>query len=774
MARVLGDVSRRRADLVASLVLALLPLALLGRALLPGVVLSPADTLLEAYPWRALAPGVVPANPSMTDVTAQFHPWAIYAGREIGQGRFPLWNPYAYTGAPFFANPQTAVLFPLTALAYLLPPATAVTLASILKLGAAGLAMYWFLRVLSVGVLPATVAALTFMLNGRLLVFLQWPASSPIIFLPLLLGIVERLREGSRVRWMGALAVAVALLVFAGYPQGALIDLLVATAWAASRARAAPRRVGFVLGYAAGIFLGTLLAAVHLVPFLEYWHASSVFAYRAEWTPALSLPLRSAITFLMPHYYGTPSGRNFWGDFNFNEISVTVGVVPWLVLPAALLGAWGRGGPRFFIGLTAVAAAVRYGAPGSAVLMDLPVLSWLTPLGLTAPLLVFALSALCGLGLDRSGTVVSTADRLLQTAVHAVFLALVAIPLWFIFDDYATLVRTRIEVGVIVEYLGFLLLLALAAFAYLRWLRGRGRDRRWLLALGGVQLLSLLPLAVTANPVVDRRWFYPPTPAIQHLQRQVARDHGRVLLGYNVALLYGLSDVAGYDAMTPRRIERLAGPIGPPGSFGAFGSEPLLPATVFASPVFDLLGIRYIVSPPTAPSPGPHLALDYAGPDARVYRNERAFPRAFLVPGGRCIDDDAAVRRLLARDVNFREEVLLADCETAPAAGPGSGGGVAIRTYDPERVVIRAASAAPTYLVLTDTWFPGWRVWVDGEERRLWRANHAFRAAWLGPGEHEVVFEYRPGSVRAGLAVSVLGASVVAGLLVTAARSRAK
>lgn len=129
---------RKRPDVLAVIGLLLLPIAVLGRALLPGRALSPADILFAYYPWKAMAPDHVPANPLLGDVTFHLHPALIYAAREIREGRFPLWNPHAFAGAPFFANPQTALLFPLNALAYLLPVPAALTLISILKLSATG------------------------------------------------------------------------------------------------------------------------------------------------------------------------------------------------------------------------------------------------------------------------------------------------------------------------------------------------------------------------------------------------------------------------------------------------------------------------------------------------------------------------------------------------------------------------------------------------------------------------------------------------------------
>src|SRR5207247_7058049 len=142
-------------------------------------------------PWRAIAPGPVSADPALGDIAQVFHPWTLYTAREVRAGRFPFWNPYAYAGAPFFSNPQTALLFPLTALTWVLPPALALTLPSILKLIAAGLAMYWFLRVLAIVPIAAFVGAAGFMLSSTMIAWLPWTLASTVPFLPLTFGLIE-------------------------------------------------------------------------------------------------------------------------------------------------------------------------------------------------------------------------------------------------------------------------------------------------------------------------------------------------------------------------------------------------------------------------------------------------------------------------------------------------------------------------------------------------------------------------------------------------------
>jgi uncharacterized membrane protein YfhO len=79
----------------------------------------------------------------------------------------------------------------------------------------------------------------------------------------------------------------------------------------------------------------------------------------------------------------------------------------------------------------------------------------------------------------------------------------------------------------------------------------------------------------------------------------------------------------------------------------------------------------------------------------------------------------------------------------------------------PNRVTIRAALDAPGYLVLADTWYPGWRATVDGEPVDILRANYGFRAVWLEDGEHTLEMIYRPTSVLVGGVLSLVALIVV-------------
>src|SRR5262245_28731143 len=333
-------------------------------ALVGGWAWSPAANLYSSYPWQGRVADAGPPNPALSDVTQWFHPALVWSGSEIRQGRFPLWVPHAYTGAPFFANPQPALLFPLTWLAWLLPPAPALTLITALKLVGAGLAMFWFLRsVLGLAVPAALIGALGFEFSTTLVGWVGWALGSTIMFTPLLFGAVERLRPPGRWRWIVALALIVALDLLAGYPQTTFLALLATGAWALARARDADH--WFLMRCASGVTLGVGLAAVQLAPFLEYARECTVLAYRSQWMSSYAVPPAAAITLLMPYAYG--SGVQSWGRWQFNIISTYIGLVPLLLAPLGAFVGRPRSAARFFLGFVLVVAAIHYGVPGIRV-----------------------------------------------------------------------------------------------------------------------------------------------------------------------------------------------------------------------------------------------------------------------------------------------------------------------------------------------------------------------------------------------------------------------
>ena len=90
-----------------------------------------------------------------------------------------------------------------------------------------------------------------------------------------------------------------------------------------------------------------------------------------------------------------------------------------------------------------------------------------------------------------------------------------------------------------------------------------------------------------------------------------------------------------------------------------------------------------------------------------------------------------------------------------PRAASAAGGARIVR-YDDERVDVRAHTDRAGMLVLSDTWFPGWKAKVDGADAPVEQVDYVLRGVRLGPGEHTVSLRYEPASWTAGRIVSAL------------------
>lgn len=163
--------------------------------------------------------------------------------------------------------------------------------------------------------------------------------------------------------------------------------------------------------------------------------------------------------------------------------------------------------------------------------------------------------------------------------------------------------------------------------------------------------------------------------------------------------------------------------------------------------------------------------------DVKIYENLDTLSRAFIVPSARHVEDDEGALRAM-RDAAFdpSAEVILqgeddrcqlpvtgddARFQPPPDSRDPESMDARIVEYHPERVVIDAHLSEPGYLVLTDAWYPGWRVTVDGQAESVCRADLLFRAVPLDAGQHRVVFHFAPRSHVVGGVLSIIGLALL-------------
>jgi Bacterial membrane protein YfhO len=152
------------------------------------------------------------------------------------------------------------------------------------------------------------------------------------------------------------------------------------------------------------------------------------------------------------------------------------------------------------------------------------------------------------------------------------------------------------------------------------------------------------------------------------------------------------------------------------------------------------------------------LDLQFKSHAVALFENRDVMPRAFIVHQAEVTDDNTALARMRRLDFRPDQVVFLNGGQSLSQASDSSSASdqVAITEYSSGHVVIKASTSKSGYLVLSDSFYPGWIASVDGQPAPIDRADYAFRAVMLPQGEHTIVFEFRPFSVMLGAVVSGL------------------
>jgi hypothetical protein len=139
-----------------------------------------------------------------------------------------------------------------------------------------------------------------------------------------------------------------------------------------------------------------------------------------------------------------------------------------------------------------------------------------------------------------------------------------------------------------------------------------------------------------------------------------------------------------------------------------------------------------------------------------AYREVAAAARARIVPQARPVANRGEALAALASASFDPASVVWIESKDGPSDPVQGGEGEAevMEGDDPRTVVVRATAGEGGWLLLSDAWYPGWVVTVDGSPARLYRADGMFRAVWISPGEHVAQFDYRPWTFALGVLVS--------------------
>lgn len=688
-------------------------------------------------------------------------PLAHYYRQSLERGELPLWNPLNNFGLPFLAQWNTMVLYPPCLLYLALPLAWGVSLFCLAHLFLAGMGMYFLAFQWTQHRLGACVAGVAFAFNGLALNCLMWPNNvAALAWMPWLVLWAEKgWRDGGRALLKAAIVGLLQMLT--GAPEiivftWGLVFVLALAEWR----QAAGQRLRLILRTFALMMLVVALAAAQLLPFAELLsvsHRSQDYSAVAVW----SMPPWGWANLLVPLFRCWRSSPGTYFQFDQGWTSsyyLGAGVLMLAVTGAVCLR---ERRPRLLALMSVLGLVMALGPHGH-------LLSWLRG---AVPAMdkmryaikfvvlgAFCVPLLAAFCVQASLQPTSTERHRLSAArgiIGAVLLAGIAWLVWFAHEypykheAWTDAWRSGITSG------GWLLLVLLSVhtLAHAR----RSSLRR----IGGAALLlavwlDALTHAPRQNPTVPSALYEPGLPQFQKLDPRPRHGASRMLLTRDASYQF-------YSTLLPDPGKTLLCH-----RLGLFSNLNLLEDLPKAGGFYSLYLAAerevYEQVHLSEKSVLPSVA-DFVGVSQMTMTNSpfewqhRTNWMPLVTAGQRPIFVDASnsLSTILGPDFEPRRTVSLPrEIRNQVQVTSETKAQIVSSQCAAHQLDLEVDAEAVSLVVVAQSFYRGWRAYVDRRPVPLWRANHAFQAVQVPAGRHRISLVYEDPGFRLGALVSSL------------------
>ncbi|MEA3309398.1 MAG: hypothetical protein U9Q70_07795, partial [Chloroflexota bacterium] len=178
------------------------------------------------------------------------------------------------------------------------------------------------------------------------------------------------------------------------------------------------------------------------------------------------------------------------------------------------------------------------------------------------------------------------------------------------------------------------------------------------------------------------------------------------------------------------------------------------------SPVYQLLGVKYIIVPKGAYPGGEGIWPAFQADEwIDIHLNTQALPRVWLSYHTQPVEDLDAAREIIFTP-EF-EPFKVATIENGPKIDNEGNGTIEVRYYTPNQLALYVKTSDQTLLVLSDIHYPGWEGSINGQPAPIYPADGIFRGMLVPAGTHEIVMQFFPISLQLGLGMMSMAILII-------------
>lgn len=690
------------------------------------------------------------------DTVRQVFPWKYLAIKQFKSGIWPLWNPTQLSGTPLAAEFLTGAFYPLNIIFIFSSFEWGYALLNILQIYLIFITTYFFLKSLRLSTFSALFGASVFSLSGFIAGFFSIGVMGhALLWTPLSLFAINKIFKTKKAVWLILLSISISLTALASHMQILLYSVVLMVFYTIYKFTDKYDKKSLRHSLI-GIVSGISLAAIQILPTLELLRNSArINNYGAS--GSLNLPIHNLLLFLAPDFLGNPGKQNYFGFLSYyHEYSFYVGVTTLLLVTIALGHIKKNKEVLFWFGIflfTLILTTDNF-ISHLPLKLNLPILSSITPTRAYA-YTDFSLAILGAFGFDyilkrksenlRLSLLVFTILGLTGFAIMFFNIYFPGLFFWkFLWDTSPTHVTTSLR-NLIMPFIIFIVsILAISTLTIFR------RKTYTITILSLIFLLTVFDLRrqfLFQNGFVEPGSVFPETRITNlltsnEIPSRIISTEDRIL-SPNIGAYYGWENIDGYE---PNYIKAYGD------AFSEFDAlnlgekkrfSKMISITYPGSPVIDLLGVDYLLSPHPLEEKflGDFNEVMREG-EVVVYENPSSVPRFTLSKESLAGKSDLELMK--NKKINFESN------------NGNFNSSIEIKDYRSDRISLNVTSSQINQILQTMIIkYPGWEVLVNGEKKPLVVSEKGFIGVSVAEGISGVEFRFVSKSFIIGLIISL-------------------
>jgi hypothetical protein len=737
------------------------------------------------------------------DVNNYHYPYQIFNHNTLFKNHtLPLWNPYSACGTPNIAN---GISSPFEIIKLLLnvfcDPKKVLGLATIFGLMIAGIGTFLLLKSYKVNTFGALVAAFAFAFNGYFDSLYWRSCLFTLIWMPLIFLFTKKLIENKSIVYFNLLSITIGIQFF-GFHYGASLFLLFSwfiyfvfethychfnnnvefdSKWIKTIVR-------YFIFFALALIIGLLLSSIQTLSFLDHITQAPIYeagrGYKYNLLPVferikigifgskwlfMEQYKYALLTFFVPEFFGNVIDEYFFSStcwYTFEHRALHIGVITFVFF----LYAFRRKDKRiimFFTGFAAFCFFVIHQYPVFNLINITPIFASVAPFQLRA-IFCFALCIAAGFGADYF---YNNIRNILNDKREIIFMSLFILA--GIFLGLLNIANHKgcinINFHKIIYYRMYFPFLFTALFLLVIFISRIIKKPNIIIALAFIIFLSsLIFFAKGFNQIIPNKYVFPVTKEIEFIKKD--KDVFRVgtdsTLMPNKNLIYSIYYTDAFEVAQIKQYQELISAYNYPAKSGDIHC---LPTLRFDSPLIDLMNVKYIWLQKDRNLQDFGINSNHYkkvfSHNLDIYSNINFLPRAFLVDTYKIYTNgNDILKQILDKEFKPQNIVYLEEDPFPNKTLPDkslSGGSAEILKYGENEVTIKTLSDEYSLLFLSDTYYKGWKAFIDGKNTRIFKADYCFRAVAVPKGEHIIKFLYEPEVYKYALILSLTGMLVI-------------